>query len=287
MHNRPGNILEISELTKVFEKRIVAVDSLSLTIPRGELFAFLGPNGAGKTTTLKMICGLCLPSSGTVKIGGVTLGRNRKEYLSRVGLVSQHFNIDLDLSAYENMTVHAFLHKMKGKSVRNKINSLLDFAGLTDDRNRVVRSFSGGMKRKLQIVRALLHDPEIIFLDEPTAGLDAHAREKIWNLIKSLAVGGKTIFFSTHYIEEAENYADRVGIINKGKLIRLEKPLQLIAELGQWCRETFINGKTLRTYYLRKEDAESDNGIEYKKLTIRRTQLEDVFIHMTGEEGFL
>jgi ABC-2 type transport system ATP-binding protein len=277
-------MLEIRDLTKIFEKQIIAVDELNLTIRRGELFAFLGPNGAGKTTTLKMICGLCLPTRGTVEIGGVTLDRGRKEYLSRVGLVSQHFNIDLDLSAYENMAVHAYLHRMRGKTVRDKITSLLNFAGLSDQRNMVVRSFSGGMKRKLQIVRALLHDPDIIFLDEPTAGLDAHAREKIWNVIKSLASGGKTIFFSTHYIEEAENYAERVGIIHKGKLIRLEKPRELIEDLGPWCRETFTGGKTLRSYYSLKEEAESAGREEYRKLTIRRTHLEDVFMHITGEE---
>jgi ABC-2 type transport system ATP-binding protein len=278
-------MLEIRNLTKDFDKRITAVDCLNLTIPRGELFAFLGPNGAGKTTTLKMICGLCLPSAGTVEIGGVTLVGSRKEYLTRLGLVSQHFNIDLDLSAYENMAIHAYLHRMKGRTARAKIDSLLNFAELSASRDRVVRTFSGGMKRKLQIVRALLHGPDIIFLDEPTAGLDAHARVKIWNLIKSLAAGGKTIFFSTHYIEEAENYADRVGIIHRGKLIRLDKPENLIEDLGPWCRETFLDGQTLRSYYPLRENAESDAGVEYRKLTIRRTGLEDVFIHLTGEGG--
>ncbi len=279
-------ILRIKNLTKIFERRIIAVDNLDLTVPKGELFAFLGPNGAGKTTTVKMICGLCVPSAGSVELDGVTLHGHRKKYLSKLGLVSQHFNIDVDLSARENMMVHAYLHGMKSGDVRKNIDSLMDFAGLYDDRHRIVRSFSGGMKRKLQIVRALLHDPDIIFLDEPTAGLDAHSREKIWNLLQSLSTRGKTIFFSTHYIEEAENYADRVGIIHQGRLIRLDGPEKLINDLGPWCREEFINGKTLRSYYHRKENAQADGDANYKKLTIRPTHLEDVFIRTTGGEEF-
>jgi ABC-2 type transport system ATP-binding protein len=286
MHKPSEAILSVQSLSKIFERRITAVDNLDLTVPKGELFAFLGPNGAGKTTTLNMICGLCIPSAGTVEIGGATLKGNRGAYLAKLGLVSQNFNIDVDLSAQENMIVHAYLHRLKGSETRKKITALMHFAGLYEERNRIVRSFSGGMKRKLQIVRALLHDPEIIFMDEPTAGLDAHSREKIWDLIKNLAGSGKTVFFSTHYIEEAESYADRVGIIHKGKLIRLDGPKELIDNLGTWCREEFTDGKTVRTYYRQKEDARSDSDTNYKKLTIRRTHLEDVFIRTTGEEEF-
>jgi ABC-2 type transport system ATP-binding protein len=287
-------ILMVKDLTKIFNRRIVAVDNLTLHVRRGEIFAFLGPNGAGKSTSLKMFCGLAKPSSGQVTLSGISLKENREKYLSGLGLVSQHFNVDTDLSAKENMLVHGFLHRQRGEMLKERVSSLLAFAGLSEYEDVPTGNFSGGMKRKLQIVRAILHKPEMIFLDEPTVGLDAHSRERIWGLLKGLNSEDKTIFFSTHYIEEAENYADRVGIIHKGKLIRVDTPKALIEEIGPWCRETFANGLIKRSHFLTREKAEREGNGEgekegkgYQKLVVRRTQLEDVFIHLTGEEALL
>jgi ABC-2 type transport system ATP-binding protein len=302
-------ILTLRRLTKVYDEALTAVDGIDLAIRRKEMFGFLGPNGAGKTTTLNMVCGLARPTAGTVELDGMSLLTEREEYLGKIGLISQHFNIDPDLTAYENMLIHAYLYRLRGRETRGRIDRLLRYAGLQEYRDKIVRTFSGGMKRKLQIVRAILHRPEILFLDEPTAGLDAHARERIWNLIKDLNGEGMTVFFSTHYIEEAEQYAHRVGIIHKGAILRLDEPRSLIDEIGPWCRETFTGGLTERRYFSARNEAERGGeekgsgpagpsasrdptakhgtaGVrEYSTLIIRETQLEDVFIHLTGEES--
>lgn len=280
-------LIRLERLTKIFHKSFTAVDSLDLSIPKGEIFALLGPNGAGKTTTLRMISGLCMPTSGSVQIGGIGLKDHRMDYLRRIGVVSQEFNVDTELSGEENMLVHAYLHGYRRGGKNRRIDELFRFAGLGEERKKTVDTYSGGMKRKLQILRALLHDPDVLFLDEPTVGLDAHSREKIWNFIKKLNERSKTVFFTTHYIEEAENNADRVGIIHRGKLIRLGEAKKMIAEIGVWCRETFVNNVTIRSYHQSREEAEQCTEDGYQRFTVRRTHLEDVFIRLTGEEELL
>jgi len=276
-------IINIHKLNKTFGKT-PAVKDLDLAVIRGEMFAFLGPNGAGKSTTLRMICGLCRPGSGSVVVDGVELTAQKNEYKKKIGLVCQHFNVDTELTVYENLKIHAYLYKMNKNNLEKKIHEMLSAADLSDKKHALASALSGGMKRKLQIVRAIMHSPEILFLDEPTAGLDAFSREKIWNLIKKLNSKGTTVFFTTHYIEEAQNYAMRVAIIHHGQIIKLSEPGQMITELGKWCRETFHENTTKRKYFTSREKAEQYNKDIYKKLIIRPTQLEDVFISLTGEK---
>ena len=278
-----NTVISINQLAKSFGST-VAVDGIDLEISKGEIFAFLGPNGAGKSTTLRMICGLCKPTSGSVSINNTDIFLQKDEYKQKLGLVSQHFNVDSELTVYENLKIHAFLYNMNTKVMDQKIPEMLALSDLTEKKDTLVSKLSGGMKRKLQIARAILHDPQIIFLDEPTVGLDAFSRAKIWNMIKKLSSEGKTIFFTTHYIEEAENYAEQVSIIHKGKIIKTDSPREMIQNLGEWCRESFYNDKTYRKYFHTKEEALNYDKDSYKKLTIRHTQLEDVFIELTGEE---
>jgi ABC-2 type transport system ATP-binding protein len=275
-------LLSVTDLQKTFPKGVEAVRGVSFSVSRGEVFAFLGPNGAGKSTTVRMICGLCRPTAGMVRVDGLDPRTRRNEYMRRIGLVSQHFNVDDDLTAFENMDVHAKLHGQSGSAVKKRILELLRFAELYDHRDRVARTLSGGMKRKLQIVRSMVHEPEMLFLDEPTAGLDPMSRERIWNLIHQLNVEGKTIFFTTHYIEEAEHYAERVAIIHFGRIIKTGSPQALIQELGPWCRESFFEGQTKREHFRSREEAEAVEANGYSRLTIRPTQLEDVFIRLSG-----
>lgn len=275
-------MLSIVDLRKTFRQGVEAVRGVSFSVGAGEVFAFLGPNGAGKSTTVRMICGLCRPTGGTVITDGLELDEKRTEYMRRIGLVSQHFNVDDDLTALENMDIHAKLHGLRGAGVRSRILELLEISDLTDDRDRVVRTFSGGMKRKLQIVRSMVHEPTVLILDEPTAGLDPVSRERIWNLIHRLNAEGKTVFFTTHYIEEAEHYAEQVSFIHRGALIKTGTPTELIDELGPWCRESFSAGETHREHFESRAEAEAVCGDGYNRLTIRPTQLEDVFIHISG-----
>lgn len=280
-------ILELVTLNKTFPGSIHAVQDLNLTIAKQDIFALLGPNGAGKTTTLRMICGLCRPTSGEIRFNRELIGKHARQTNRQIGLVSQHFNIDPDLTGYENLKIHAYLYGITGSTMKKKCIELLDFAGLGTSKDRIVRTYSGGMKRKLQIIRALLHDPVILFLDEPTVGLDPVSREMIWNLLKTLNREGKTVLLCTHYIEEAQNYANQVAIMHKGTIITKDSPDNLIQKLGPWCCETFSDNKTVRSYYPDKERAEKTVKQSYQQLTIRPTQLEDVFINVTGEKELL
>jgi ABC-2 type transport system ATP-binding protein len=286
-----GRFFAARNLRKTFPPDVEAVRDVSLSIGKGEIFAFLGPNGAGKTTTLRMVCGLCRPTGGTVSLEGLGPHRARGAYMRRIALVSQHFNVDDDLTVYENMLVHAALYDLR--SPRSRIMELLEVAELADLADRVALSLSGGMKRRLQIVRSLVHEPAMLFLDEPTVGLDPMSRERIWDLIHRLNEKGMTVFFTTHYIDEAERYAGRVSIIHRGRIIETDSPAALIERLGPWCRETYADGTTRREHFATKEAAESwaagptsgpASGADgFQRLVIRRSSLEDVFIRLTGD----
>jgi ABC-2 type transport system ATP-binding protein len=212
-------------------------------------------------------------------------------YRNSIGIVSQHTNLELDLTAFQNLKVHGLLYGMKGSGFRKKADELLFLAGLEEQRHTIVRTFSGGIKRRLQIVRALLHDPELLILDEPTVGLDPSSRESIWDIIIDLNISGKTILFSTHYMEEAQNHAKRVSIIHQGRIIADGTAESLIEEHGKWCR-IMQRGKEKKTdFFPSREEAldrvkenrgDKDNGDS--QMTIRRTSLEDVFITLTGKE---
>ncbi len=279
-------ILRLEHLTKRYQKGPMAVDGIDLSIREGEVFAFLGPNGAGKSTTIRMIAGLCRPTSGSI-VFGASISGTSGAHPHRIGLVSQHYSVDPDLSGYENLMIHAMLHGFKKKTIECRMRDLLELSELAPVSDMLVSAYSGGMKRKLQIIRSILHDPAVLILDEPTAGLDPASREKIWNLIRTLNRQGKTIIFSTHYVEEAQYYADRVAIIHRGKTVKLDSPKSLIEELGSWCRETFEDGETIRNHFRTKQEAENFSGRPYQSLTIRKTRLVDVFFDATGEKEFL
>ncbi|HVZ67204.1 MAG TPA: ATP-binding cassette domain-containing protein [Patescibacteria group bacterium] len=214
-----SNIIDVNELNKKF-KDFTAVNNISFDVRRREIFAFLGPNGAGKSTTIKMLTTLLDPTSGTIKIDGSNPSQNKDGVRKSFGIVFQDPSLDDDLTAYENMKLHAVLYSVPSKTQKDRIKTLLEFVELWDRKNDLVKTFSGGMKRRLEIARGLLHHPKILFLDEPTLGLDPQTRNHMWTYIKDVnKKEGMTVFFTTHYMEEAERIADRIAIIDHGKII--------------------------------------------------------------------
>lgn len=213
------NIIQVSNLIKKFNG-LVAVDRVSFKVKKGEIFAFLGPNGAGKTTTIKMLTTLLKPTSGKILIDGFSPLSDQNEVRRSFGIVFQDQSVDEELTALENMEFHGILYKVPGNIRGKRIQELLEIVELWERRNDLVKKFSGGMKRRLEIARGLLHRPKIFFLDEPTLGLDPQTRNKIWTYIKNINRKEKiTIFFTTHYMEEAEKMAKRLAIIDYGKII--------------------------------------------------------------------
>ena len=230
-------MIELVGLEKVFGE-VRAVDKLSFEIFRSEIFGLLGKNGAGKTTTIKMLTLQIKPTAGEIFFEGQSIGGNEIFIKSLIGLVPQHLNFDQDLTVEENLELHARLHHLKKSERLERIDELLKFVELERVRKSFVRELSGGMKRRLLIVRALIHRPKILFLDEPTVALDPQVRRKIWELIKNLKAQGITIVLTTHYIEEAENLCDRVAILNRGRLAALDTTKNLCA--GKSLEEKFI-----------------------------------------------
>lgn len=213
------DIIQVKNLTKKFNN-FTAVDSISFAVKKGQIFAFLGPNGAGKSTTIKMLTTLLKPSGGELYVNGFDPLKNQDEVRKSFGIVFQDSSLDFELTAYENIDFHGVLYGMPKVLRKNRIKELLDIVELWDRRNHLVKTFSGGMRRRLEIARGLLHHPHIFFLDEPTLGLDPQTRNQIWNYIGDLnKKEGITIFFTTHYMEEAEKMAERIAIIDKGKII--------------------------------------------------------------------
>lgn len=213
------NIIEIKNLTKKY-KDFTAVDDISFDVKKGEIFAFLGPNGAGKTTTIKMLTTLTSPTTGTILINGFDPTRQQHEARASFGIVFQDPSLDDELTAYENMNLHGMLYKIKIKTRRERIKQLLNFVELWDRKNDLVKTFSGGMKRRLEIARGFLHHPKVLFLDEPTIGLDPQTRNHIWDYMKRMnKEEGITVFLTTHYMEEADKVSDRIAIIDHGKII--------------------------------------------------------------------
>ena len=221
------SIIEVKNLTKKFGD-FTAVNNISFSVEKGEIFAFLGPNGAGKTTTIKMLTTLLDPTGGEVKINNFSLKNERDSVRRSFGIVFQDPSLDDDLTAYENMEFHAILYGEE-KSIRTKrIEELLNLVDLWDRRKDLVKNFSGGMKRRLEIARSLIHTPKIIFLDEPTVGLDPQTRNHIWSYVVNLSKKeGVTVFLTTHYMEEADKMADRVVVIDHGKIIGTGTPEEL------------------------------------------------------------
>ena len=243
------NIIEIKNLTKKY-KNLTAVDDISFDVKKGEIFAFLGPNGAGKTTTIKMLTTLASPTSGTIKLNGFDPTQQKEQARASFGIVFQDPSLDDKLTAYENLDMHAMLYKVKNKDRKERIEQMLKFVELWDRRKDLVKHFSGGMKRRLEIARGFLHHPKILFLDEPTIGLDPQTRNHIWTYLKKMnQEEGTTVFLTTHYMEEAEKVSDRIAIIDHGKIVAQGTAQELkLQTKSNTLEEAFLalTGKELR-----------------------------------------
>ncbi len=212
-------MINVEGLTKKF-KDFTAVDHITFNVDKGEIFAFLGPNGAGKTTTIKMLTTLLKPTEGKIEINGVDPVKDQDAARHSFGIVFQDPSLDDELTAYENMQFHGVLYRVPKKLLKQRIEHLMKFVELWERKDHLVKEFSGGMKRRLEIARGLIHHPKILFLDEPTLGLDPQTRNHIWNYIKDLNAKEKmTVFFTTHYMEEADRAANRIAIIDHGKIM--------------------------------------------------------------------
>ena len=226
LNNSDITAIKVERLVKKY-KDITAVNDISFDVYKGEFFAFLGPNGAGKTTTIKILCTLNRQSSGNAFINGYDTIKEKQNVRKSIGLVFQDPTLDNDLTVYENMMFHAELYGMERKLAKERIDYMLNFIDLYNFKNKLIKFLSGGMKRRLEVGRGLLHSPAVLFLDEPTVGLDIQTRINMWDFIDKLRDKEKiTVFLTTHYIEEAEN-CDRIAIIDKGEIIAIDSPSNL------------------------------------------------------------
>ncbi len=274
-------MIELRGLTKKYGD-FTAVDNVDLTIETGEFFGLLGPNGAGKTTTISMLSTVLLPTAGEVRIDGKKLDRKASSEKRKISVITQEYSMRQDMTMDEVMEYQGRLYYMPKKEIREKSRELLEFAGLSDYHHRVVRHLSGGMKRKLMICRALMTEPEILLLDEPTAGMDAISRRQMWNLLRQLHGQGITILLTTHYIDEAQSLCERVALMNKGELNVIDTPANLIEELGAFAVDETGEEQIKSRYFARREEA-----IEYlaqagEDASLRSTTLEDVFVEKLG-----
>ena len=226
----PENQIVISDLSKVYDNNFSALKKVSLKVKQGEILAMLGPNGAGKTTLISVICGIVKPSSGTVTIDGFDIIKDYRETRSRIGLVPQELNLESFETVFDTVSYSRGLY---GKSPKPEhIEKILKDLSLWGKKNQRLRQLSGGMKRRVLIAKALSHEPKILFLDEPTAGVDVELRRDMWLIVEELRKTGVTIILTTHYIEEAEAIADRVAVINQGEIIVVENKKELIKKMG-------------------------------------------------------
>ena len=304
-------IIKLDGLTKKFNS-FTAVDDIIFEIEEGEIFGFLGPNGAGKTTTISMLSTILIPTSGTAEINGFNLKKHKDGIRKSIGIVFQDPSLDDELTAYENLVFHAVMYDIKKEIMENRINESLKLVDLEKRRNDIVKTFSGGMKRRLEIARGLMHHPKILFLDEPTVGLDPQTRSHIWEYVRKLNNDEKiTIILTTHYMEEAEKLADRIAIIDHGKIIAIDTPQNLKAILGgevisfssndskklsnELAKIKWVKKITLHNDYVDVDVSHSDEqmpqllkiinntGIDVQSISIHKPSLEDVFLHLTGK----
>ncbi|MBN2168259.1 MAG: ATP-binding cassette domain-containing protein [Actinobacteria bacterium] len=303
-----NNIVEVKELVKYFEN-IKAVDGVSFEVIKGEVFGFLGPNGAGKTTTINMLCTLLKPTSGSAVVNGFDISAEKNEVRESIGLVFQDQSLDDRLTARENLEFHTYIYHVP-KDIRGKrISEVLNMVGLSDRADDMVSTFSGGMKRRLEIARGLLHYPKVLFLDEPTIGLDPQTRNYIWDYITDLKKREEiTIFLTTHYMEEAE-HCDRIAIIDNGRIITLDTPEELKNGVGgdvirlktedddkafEILQNDYPGIEIIREpecLCFKQEKGEDfipnfirTFPIQINSISIRRPTLDDVFLNLTGRE---
>lgn len=259
-----------------------ALDDISLHINKGESFGLLGSNGAGKTTLMGIITTLILPSSGTILIDGKKMSRGRTDIKKMIAMVTQHISLRRDMTVVEHLTLTGRLYGMSASKIKERSESVLEFTGLAGKEKTTSRNLSGGMKRKLMIARALLVEPQILILDEPTVGLDPAARRKIWDLLRVLKNEGMTIILTTHYIDEAQQLCERVALLDSGHFVALSTPAKLIDELGRFAVDVFDGEHTRTVFFEDRAEAYgfiSECGGDGE---VRETTLEDVLIKRLG-----
>ncbi|MGM9975072.1 MAG: ATP-binding cassette domain-containing protein [Clostridiaceae bacterium] len=301
------NIIEINSLKKSYGS-FDAVKDVSFQVKKGEIFGFLGPNGAGKSTTINMLCTMIKPTSGNALINGHDISSEQDQVRKSIGIIFQENTLDEKLTAYENLMLHCQLYKVDKNVREERINEVLTMVELSDKKNSLVKTFSGGMKRRLEIARGLLHYPKVIFLDEPTVGLDPQTRDHIWDYINKLKEKeGITVFLTTHYMDEAEN-CDRIAVIDDGRIIALDTPEVLKSALGGDIMELTTSNTDKAVQLIKdrfnktakvKENTISfnvENGNEFLvdfvktfdlplySVNLRRPTLNDVFLSLTGRE---
>ncbi|MDO9632625.1 MAG: ABC transporter ATP-binding protein [Humidesulfovibrio sp.] len=276
-------MIRLEDLHKRYAKRN-ALCGVNLHVSAGELFAYLGPNGAGKTTTIRILTGLSLPDSGRALVGGVDVAVEPTKVKALCGVVAQAVNLDQDLSVAENLDVHGRLFGMSAAQRRRRSAEVLERLEIADRYGSPVRELSGGQRRRVMIARALMHEPQVLFLDEPTVGLDPSIRRKLWAVMKRIRESGTTILLTTHYIEEAEFLADRVAFLDAGRVAALGTPQELMAGLGAWAVDA-LNGEGMQTeYFQHRAEAQAFGSSLPGPFTLRRVNLEDVFHRVTGRK---
>lgn len=276
-------MIKCVNLHKSYEE-VKAVDGISFELESGVFLGLLGPNGAGKTTLLKTCIGLLNPTEGQVFFDGILMEKDAISVKKKIGVVSQHINLDKELTVEENLFFSGKLYQMKTADIKERTNVLLELLELESVRKKTIKKLSGGMKRKLMIAKALIHDPEYIFLDEPTVGIDVNARKDIWRFLRKHHALGKTIILTTHYIEEAEALCDLVMLISNGKIFKENSPEKLIEEIGKFKLEYLENELPIPSFYSSLEDTKKSALKLDKIYTISDTSLEDVFFYYTSKK---
>ena len=304
------NIIITDNLTKKFND-FTAVDHISFSIKKGEIFGFLGPNGAGKTTTIKMLTTLLYPTEGSAKLSDYDIIKQRDDVRQNIGVVFQEPALDTELTGKENLDFHARMYGLSKEKRKNRINEVLQLVDLVEKKDIIVKNYSGGMKRRLEIARGLMHYPTVLFLDEPTLGLDSQTRRAIWEYIKKMnKEEDTTLFLTTHYMDEADYLCDRVGIIDKGKILIIDSTENLKNSVGadvitlscsneeklikrleteKWIKNIKHHDSYITLGVRKGEekipqifDIAQKLDIKIKSISVRKPTLDDVFLHFTG-----
>ena len=306
------NQIAINNLSKVYKNGLTALKNINLNIKQGEIFAMLGPNGAGKTTLINIICGIVKPTSGEIAVEGFDIIDDYRETRSRIGLVPQELTLEQFETVFNNVSYSRGLYGKKPDPAH--IEKVLKQLSLWDKKDRILRQLSGGMKRRVLIAKALSHEPQILFLDEPTAGVDVELRQEMWKVVENLRETGVTVILTTHYIEEAEAIADRVGVINQGEIIVVEEKKELLKKMGQKTLTIELQEKideipkSLEKYNLNIGDNKmylnytyslkekqtgitnllqdlKDTGLKLRDLKTEQSNLEKIFVNLVKENN--
>ena len=278
-----GDIIEAKDIVLKYGD-FTAVDGIDVTVKKGEIFGLLGPNGAGKTTSVKVLTTMLKPTAGEIWIDSVNTKDDLVEARSMIGVVQQNFAMDMDITVRENIISRAVLHKIPMKVAKTRMMELCEAIGLTPYLDKRGNELSGGWKRKSAIVCALMHDPKILFLDEPTTGLDTQSRHMLWDIVRIFNKRGATIFLTTHYMDEAEALCDRISIMNKGKIVQTGTNDELCQSIGNFTVEYNSEDGTRKYAFFPDRQSAKDfyDTVSENNAIIRKTHLEDVFLEKTG-----